>query len=200
MMMHSTMQQSKQTIYPSRGPVGTHMKSMKASAAREAADPKTDKVYLYITTLLTAKIQVHITEVGNTIKQNLEEALNERVANKCIEEGFICPKTIKIHTYSAGTVHNEHVDFHVVYECQVANPTETQVLECAVKTITKAGIHAQCIDSFGNIPVTVFVARDHHHHSQEFQHVKDGDNIRVSVIGTRYELNDPYICVIAKLL
>jgi len=29
--------------------------------------------------------------------------------------------------------------------------------------------------------------------------VKAGDNIRVSVIGTRWELNDPYICVIARL-
>lgn len=165
----------------------------------EASSKSADKIYLYINTTLTAKIPMHITEVGNTIKQNLEEALNERVANKCIEEGFIRPSSIRIHTYSAGTVRNEHVDFHVVYQCQVANPTENQVLECVVKTITKAGIHAQCIDADGNVPVTVFVARDHHYHSQEFQHVKEGDHVRVSVIGTRYELNDPYICVIAKL-
>lgn len=165
---------------------------------RETSKPA-DKIYLYIKTTLTSKITMHITEVGNTIKKNLEEALNERVANKCIEEGFICPNSIQIQTYSAGTVRNENVDFHVVYQCLVANPTENQTLECVVKTITKAGIHAQCIDDRGNIPVTVFVAGDHQRNHQEFQHVKEGDNIRVSVIGTRYELNDPYICVIAKL-
>ena len=177
------------------------MKSVsRPTTDRRPVDDAKSKVYLYFHTTLTAKISVHITEVGENIKTNLEEALNERIANKCIEEGFIRPGSIKIHTYSAGTVRNENIDFHVVYQCQVANPTENQILECVVKTITKAGIHAQCIDTDGNIPVTVFVARDHHHHSQEFQHVKDGDNIRVSVIGTRYELNDPYICVIAKLI
>jgi len=68
-----------------------------------------------------------------------------------------------------------------------------------VKTVTKAGIHAQCVDKDGNVPITVFVARDHHQNSRDFQHVKAGDQIRVSVIGTRWELNDPYICVIARL-
>lgn len=159
-----------------------------------------DKLYLYINTTLTTKIPLHITEVGQTVQKNLEEALNERIANKCIEEGYIRPKSIRIHTYSAGTIRQEYVDFHVVFQCQVSSPVEGQVLECTVKTITKAGIHAQCVDNEGNVPITVFVARDHHHHSQEFQHVKDGDQIRISVIGTRYELNDPYICVIAKLL
>jgi len=161
---------------------------------------KEDRLYLYINTTLTTKIPLHITEVGQTVQKNLEEALNERIANKCIEEGYIRPNSIKIHTYSAGTIRQEFVDFHVVFQCQVSSPVEGQVLECTVKTITKAGIHAQCVDNEGNVPITVFVARDHHHHSQEFQHVKDGDNVRVSVIGTRYELNDSYICVIAKLI
>jgi len=158
-----------------------------------------NKTYLYITSTLTTKIPVHITEVGQTIQQNLEEVLSDRIANRCIEEGYIRPGSIRIHTYSAGTVRNEFVDFHVIYQCQVACPTEGQNLDCTVKTVTKAGIHAQCVDKDGNVPITVFVARDHHQNSRDFQHVKAGDQIRVSVIGTRWELNDPYICVIARL-
>ena len=159
-----------------------------------------DKLYLYINTTLTTKIPLHITEVGQTVQKNLEEALNDRIANKCIEEGYIRPNSIRIHTFSAGTVRQEYVDFHVIFQCQVSCPVEGQILECTVKTMTKAGIHAQCIDNYGNVPITVFVARDHHQQSQEFQHIQDGDQIRISVIGARYELNDPYICVIAKLL
>ena len=168
----------------------------KAYISRTMSDPKT---YLYIASTLTAKIPIHINEVGQTIQQNLEEALNDRVANKCIEEGYIRPGSIRVHTYSAGIVRAEFVDFHVVYQCQVSCPTEGQVLECNVKTVTKAGIHAQCIDKDGNVPITVFVARDHHQTHRDFQHIKDGDSITVSVIGTRWELNDPYICVIARL-
>jgi len=175
-------------------------RSGKSTANCERDVPQGGKIFLYIQTMLTTKVSLHITEVGQSVKQNLEDVLNDRYTNKCVEEGYIRPKSIRIHTYSAGTVHADLVDFHVVYNCQVASPVEGQVLDCTVKTITKAGIHAQCIDNEGNIPITVFVARDHHNNSQEFQHVKDGDKIHVCVIGTRYELNDPYICVIAKLL
>lgn len=155
---------------------------------------------IYISNVLTTKISLHITEVGQTVQQNLEQALHERVANKCIEEGYIRPSSIRIQTYSAGTIRNENVDFQVVYQCDIACPTEGQVLECKVKTVTKAGVHAECIDRDGNAPITVFVARDHHQNSRDFQHVKDDDMVRVSVIGTRWELNDPNICVIARLV
>ena len=73
-------------------------------------------------------------------------------------------------------------------------------MECTCKTITKAGIHAQVIDNDGNSPITVFVARDHHHLDNRFNAIKEDTNIKVRVIGVRYELNDPYICVIARLL
>jgi len=174
--------------------------SDKTAASCEKDVPKAGKLYLYANTVLTAKVAIHINEVGQTTKQNLEEAMVERVANKCVEEGYIRPKSLRIQTYSAGVVRADQIDFHVVYQCQVARPVEGQVLEATVKTITKAGIHAQCVDSDGNIPVTVFIARDHHTNSQEFQNVKEGDKVYACVIGTRYELNDPYICVIAKLI
>jgi hypothetical protein len=45
----------------------------------------------------------------------------------------------------------------------------------------------------------VFVAKDHNNLSAAFHAVKTGDTIQVKVIGTRFELNDPYICVIASL-
>jgi hypothetical protein len=77
---------------------------------------------------------------------------------------------------------------------------EGQVLEATVRTVTKAGIHAQCIDPDGDIPITVFIARDHHGNNQELNQVKEGDQIHACVIGSRFELNDPYICVIAKLV
>ena len=174
--------------------------SHERTAHCERATPQGGKLYMYIQSMLTAKVSIHINEVGQTTKQNIEEALIERVSNKCVEEGYIRPKTIQVHTYSSGGVRGEYIDFHVAYQCQVACPVEGQVLECTVKTITKAGIHAQCIDQDGNIPVTVFVARDHHTYNEEFQHVNEGDKIHACVIGTRYELNDPYICVIAKLV
>ena len=176
------------------------MAQLVKSASCECPVPQAGKLYLYTNAIMTAKLSIHITEVGEITKQNLEHALIERVSNKCTIEGFIRPLSIKIQTYSSGAVRGEQIDFHVVYQCQVANPVEGQVLEATVKTVTKAGIHAQCVDSDGNVPVTIFIARDHHANNLEFSTVKESDEIHACVIGTRFELNDPYICVISKLI
>ena len=73
------------------------------------------------------------------------------------------------------------------------------LIECKSKTITKAGIHAEVVDETGIVPVTVFIARDHNYNDFNFNNVKENETILVRVIGTRFELNDSYICVIGKL-
>ena len=75
------------------------------------------------------------------------------------------------------------------------------IIECNIKTITKAGIHCEYFDKESkSVPLHIFVARDHHFNNEEFNKLKEKDEIRIKVIGTRYELNDPYICVIASLV
>jgi hypothetical protein len=73
-------------------------------------------------------------------------------------------------------------------------------IECTVKTVTKAGIHAEVTDESGIIPLTIFVARDHQFNDKTFNNAKENMKITVRVIGIRFELNDPYICVIAKII
>ena len=71
---------------------------------------------------------------------------------------------------------------------------------CTVKTVTKAGIHAEYIDVNEVIPIVVFIAREHHYNDKFFATIKESSKIRIRVIGIRYELNDLQICVIGKLL
>jgi len=155
---------------------------------------------VYIPSILTLKIGLHIQHVGSLLKQNLEKALSSRIEGKCIAEGFIKPKSSKIVNYSSGNVNGELIEFQVVFECLICNPVEGMLIDCKVKTITKAGIHAEVIDNDGVIPLTVFVARDHHVSDKYFSNIRDNATIKVSAIGSRFELNDPYISVIAKLV
>ena len=71
-------------------------------------------------------------------------------------------------------------------------------LECNVKTITKAGVHAEVITD-DVVPITVFIARDHHNTNNKFATIRENAKIKVKVIGVRFELNDSFICVIASL-
>ena len=145
------------------------------------------------------KVFLSITEVGQNIKRNLERWISKNTEGRCIPEGFIKPNSVKVISYSSGTVNGDSIEFQTVFECMVCHPVEGMLVECDVKTITKAGVHAEVNDEDGNVPVVVFIARDHHFTNNRFANIKENDKITTKVIGVRFELNDPYICVIAQM-
>ena len=155
---------------------------------------------VYIKSLLTKKVIVNINEIGQNIKQILENKITTVLEGKCIAEGFIKPNSVKIISYSSGNVNGENIEYIVVFDCMVCHPVEGMLIECTSKTITKAGIHAQVIDANNVIPLTVFIARDHHNTDSYFNSIKENMKITIKVIGIRYELNDPFICAIGKLV
>ena len=158
------------------------------------------KIYgIYLKSVMETKISLKITEIGKNLKQNLEYKIIKNISGKCINEGYIKPKSIKVINYSSGTIVTDFIQYQVIFECMCSLPVEGMEIECTCKTITKAGIHAEVIDEDGNIPLVIFVARDHHHLDNRLNNIKEDSKIKVRVIGIRYELNDPHICVIAKL-
>ena len=160
-----------------------------------------DKLYdVYIPSVLNSKVILSITEVGKNIKQNLEKTIQSNTEGKCIPEGFIKPDSVRILTYSSGNVINENVEFKTVYECMICHPVEGMKMSCNAKTITKAGVHAEIIDDTGSVPVSIFIARDHHYNNDKFNSIEENDVIRVKIIGQRFELNDEYISVIAEII
>ena len=165
------------------------------------ANKRDNKIYgVYVPSVLTSKVSLHITEVGQNLKTSLQNVISQKNEGKCIVEGYIKPNSVKVINYSSGVVFGELITFETMYECMVSHPVEGMLIECEAKTITKAGIHAEVVDDEGNVPITIFIARDHHYTQSYFNNVKENEKIKVSVIGIRFELNDPYICAIAKLI
>jgi DNA-directed RNA polymerase subunit E'/Rpb7 len=165
------------------------------------ANKRDNKVYgVYVPSVLSSKVSLHITEVGQNLKTSLQNVISQKNEGKCIVEGYIKPNSVKVINYSSGVVCGEMITFETMYECMVSHPVEGMLIECEAKTITKAGIHAEVVDDEGNVPITVFIARDHHYTQSYFNNVKENEQIKVSVIGIRFELNDPYICAITKLV
>jgi len=154
----------------------------------------------YISSILNMKIVLPIVEVGKNVKQNLERIIVSKTEGKCIVEGFIRPDSVHILTYSSGKVLSGLVEFQVTFECMVCHPVDGMLVESICKTVTKAGIHTEVIDKNGNVPITVFIARDHHINNNKFEKVVENGKLLVSVIGIRFELNDSNICAIGKLV
>ncbi len=155
---------------------------------------------VYIKSLLTTKVVLSIGEIGQNIRQNLEKKIAAKVEGKCGIDGYVQPKSVTVKTYSNGLVNTGFVEFQVVFECMICRPVDGMLIECVAKTITKAGIHAEVIGKHGEVPITAHIARDHNYNDARFSEVKEKDVIRVRVIGVRFELNDPCIDVIGKVV
>lgn len=156
---------------------------------------------MYKKTLLQTKVVLEMTEIGHNLQQALTAKIERKVGGVCIVEGYIQPKSVHVVSHSSGNVLGELIEFYVAYEANVCAPVEDMELECICKTITKAGVHAEVVDEHGNVPVTVFVAREFQDtHFAQHNTLKEGDSLTVSVIGTRFELHDDCVCVIASIL
>jgi DNA-directed RNA polymerase subunit E'/Rpb7 len=160
--------------------------------------------FLYNKCLLEMKVVLLPMEIGeNQTKANLASIIKSHIEGKCIREGYVRPNSVNIRTYSSGTIKGEYVEFTVVFECYACYPAEGSVLvDCLVKSVTKAGIHCNVTDENGNVPVTVFIARDHFVEKQAFNDITEehvGKTIDVKIIGTRFELNDECVEAVGSI-
>jgi DNA-directed RNA polymerase subunit E'/Rpb7 len=155
---------------------------------------------IYSRSIITRKITLPITAIGENLQKTLEEYIVFHFEGKCVVEGFIKPNSSKIITHSSGIVNmGINISFEVVFECEVCFPVEGTILSCIVKTNTKAGLTAESADEKPS-PIIVFIARDHHYTNSQLNDNKEGDMINVRVIGQRFELNDKYISIIGELI
>lgn len=163
--------------------------------------PTPEKYGVYIRSVLQMKIALVITEIGKNLTQNLENVIRLKTEGKCIAEGFIRPNSVRVLTYSSGAIKDDHVEFHTTYECMVCYPVKDMIVSCTVSEVTKAGIHAYVKDvDSDNVPITVFIARDHHSTSKYFNSIKEKATVDARIIGIRFELNDPSITTLAAIV
>ena len=155
---------------------------------------------IYNKNILTRKVHMNINEIGSNLQQNLEKTLVSMLEEKCAVEGFIKKNSIKLLTYSSGTVGHKNIEFNTSFECLVCKPVEGMIVSnCIVKNNTKAGIRAVLNDETQS-PLIIFVSRDHNYKNESFSKVNENDIITVKIIGIRYELNDTSISAIAELV
>lgn len=171
---------------------------------KQAAKAQPSTPPLYMKNLLEMKVTLLPMEIGeNQTKQNIQQIIQSSIEGKCIREGYVKPKSINIRNYSSGLVKGERIEFTVIFECYTCNPTEGTILtDCVIKSVTKAGVHCDVVDENNNVPVTVFVARDHSLENTTFQKLTDsdiGNKINVKVIGNRFEMNDDFVEVLASI-
>lgn len=162
---------------------------------------KTKRIFdIFNKGLLSRKLNISINFIGGNLREIMEKKIASEIEGKCIPEGYVKINSVKLLTYSSGKITNGNiVSFDIVFECQICLPVEGMLIECKSKVITKAGIKAE-IEGETESPVIIFIARDHHYLTPYFSTISENQEIKVRVIGQRFELNDRSISIIAELI
>jgi len=140
---------------------------------------------------------------GVDVKQLLEKELAKQLEGRCSIEGYICPSSISIHSYSCGTLSGANIVFDILTDCLICFPDEHSVIKCVARTITQAGIRAGAMDLMKGCisPIEVFLSRDMNMKNNElFSRIEENDILTVEIIGRRFVLHDTHVTVIAMLL
>ena len=153
---------------------------------------------IYFNNIITRTVYIPITNVGRNLERTLKSIISDQIEGKCIVEGYIKYGSVNIISYSNGVQEGYNIIFEVVVECSACNPVEGMIITCFAKNITKAGIRAEVAEE--NNPIVIFIARDHNYLSKSFSMIEAHQEIKIRVIGQRFELNDKYISVIGELI
>ena len=149
----------------------------------------------YHDSLLSRSISIPIVEIGGNIEQLLSNHISS-LEGKCIEEGYLKLGSTKLIRYSCGVLKGASVTIQVIFQAKVVMPITGQSFVCVVENNTRAGIKGR-LDAKEN-PFVVFLAKDHHN-LPHFSDIKENTKLKVSILGHRFEINDPKISIIAVL-
>ena len=147
-------------------------------------------------------IRLEPKDLNNKIDDKILRHLKNEMEGKCVKQGFVREKSLKILKRSMGHGQTEQfqgsVVFHVTYSMEICNPLQGAVMEVQAVNINKMGVLAG-LPYEQSSPLNVMLAKQHHIDNEEFEGIKLDDIFKVRVVGSRFEYGDTQISIIAVL-
>jgi hypothetical protein len=139
-------------------------------------------------------------EVKNEpIDSLLEKKAKQLIENKCSEQGFVLPGTIKLLSRSMGYFESARFTGDAVYyvklEGKIVYPADGVRVIGEVIRKNKMGLYVDYRKA-----IRIQVPRDLHIGSEEYEDVEVGDNIEVELKRSKFQINDPYILASAMFI
>lgn len=178
-----------------------YMKSadQKAGAMLEKANSEYDTRTLSDIVIITPETLNN----GKTIDELVKERLKGKVEGRCISDGYVRPESVDIVSRSLGCLENQdfaaNMTFSVLYNCQVCNPKQGQILDCVVDIADDTNVVCYVGDEETS-PVEIYLFKENHVGDSIFSSLKSGDKIRVAIIETVVEFGKPKVLATAQFL
>lgn len=170
-----------------------------------------DDLTIYNKEIISFKVSIPFGDMDEFIETTLKTYAKKNLMGKCHKEGYISKSYCNIVRYTSGKMVKNNIVFEVDYEFLVCHPYEDMEIVCTIQNITKIGIKA-IVKTKNEVPIVCFASRVHNEDmfSQETveegddidisKNFKEGDTIKINVLGYRFEINDPHISTLGKII
>lgn len=147
--------------------------------------------------------------INSNFKAEVLSRLRNNVEGMCSKHGYIKHGSIDIYKMAPGVVELITLAGYVVYEvyfyAEVCNPLLGSIIKATVSNINRFGILAEAGYYVGNEYQTVLeiiIAKNSVNIQSEIdlENVKIGDEVKVEVIGKKYELGEKKISAIGRII
>lgn len=154
------------------------------------------------TQILSITIGLSPNEINSGIDSTLNHKLRKQLEGKCIKEGYVIPGSIEIVSRSMGTAQLSHFNanflYHIKYSANICNPVEGDIIDATITNINKMGILAFAGEGDPQ-PISILLAKQHHMDNPNFDKLREGYDIKVKIIGKRFDSGENQISIIGLL-
>jgi hypothetical protein len=169
---------------------------------------------LYCKSILSKDIELKITELNaifqddplsfsyeeyeTRLANHILSKIKKTVEGKCLEDGYVKIDSVTLLSFSCGVCQADKLKYTASYECLICLPVEGMPIRCVVVSNSNGGVRA-VIKGEKVTPMVVFVSRDLPC-AKDLTEFQEGDTFDAEVYGVKYELNDTFVSVLAKIL
>lgn len=166
---------------------------------------------IFMKVLINEKVKLEPRYLNRNYKNELIKRLNEKLAGKCTRHGYIKKDSIEIYKITPGMIEmislNGTVNYDIYFHAEVCNPMLGTMLNVKVINTNKFGILAESgytddeTNEFLNI-IEIIIAKNSVSivSDTDLDNISKGDELKVEVIGKKYELNDKQIKIFGKIV
>lgn len=165
----------------------------------------------FVRSLLRDAVLIKPEYLGSNFREVIQQQLRLRLEGVCSRHGYIMPGSVAVHKVSLGRVEatslNGDVRFDVQYMANVCNPPVGAHLPARVVNMNKFGVLLQTglMQTDGAfVPVVEIVVTRQPLNGVgsevDLDNLSPGDEVRVEIVGKRFELNDEKISVVGRII
>lgn len=129
---------------------------------------------------------------SNSLESVLLKHLGEKLEGKCSTHGYVIPKTLEILSRSMGFIENGrrtgNTVFHIQAQGKVYNPSNGIQIVGQVLRKNKMGLYIVY-----NEAIRILVPRDLHIDNADYESLQPGENIKIELRKSRFQINDTFI-------